>query len=86
MTSFAFATCERHRALGFLRKLNPSTELHDSPESAGDLLDIIEADELRVCDPDFHGGSIIQGKNWKGDTAERATAALTKAGIPFCTN
>jgi hypothetical protein len=47
------------------------------------LLDIIEADEIRVCDPDFHGGKIIQGKNWKDDTEARAYAALVKSGLSF---
>jgi hypothetical protein len=79
----SFATCDRHNALSFLRKLHPGTDLQDTPESAADLLDIIEADEIRVCDPDFHGGQMIQGKNWKDDTLTRATSALTKAGVVF---
>lgn len=81
--SFAFATCERRMALQFLRKLNPSHAIEDTPESAADLLNIIEADELRVCDPDYHSGSIIQGQNFNDSTAERARASLVKTGIPF---
>ncbi len=81
--SFAFATCERHRALGFLKKLYPSHALEDTFESVKDLLDIIEADEIRVCDPDYHVGSIIQSSNWKDDTASRTKAALEKSGLPF---
>ena len=81
--SFAFATCDRLNALRFLQKLHPSTPLSDTQEGASDLLDIIEADEIRVCDPDCHGGQMIQGKNWKDDTLPRATAALTKAGVVF---
>ena len=81
--SFAFATCDRRNALRFLQKLHPSTPLADTPERAGDLLDIIEADEIRVCDPDYHGGQMIQGKNWRDDTMQRATAALKKAGVVF---
>lgn len=80
---FSFATCDRNNALKFLRKLNPSINLEDSAESAGDLLDIIAADELRVCDPDFHSGEIIEGKNFSAATVDRAMAALEKAGIPF---
>lgn len=80
---FAFATCDRTNALEFLRKLYPSHEVNDSEVSAKLLLDIIEADELRVCDPDFHGGQIIEGKNFRPDTAERATAALEHAGLSF---
>lgn len=81
--SFAFATCERNRALTFLKKLYPSSIVADEDDSVKDLLDIIEADEIRVCDPDFHGGQIIQGTNWKEDTQERATAALRKSGLAF---
>lgn len=81
--SFAFATCERKRALEFLKKLYPSSVVDDTDESVKDLLDIIEADEIRVCDPDYHGGQIIQSKNWKDDTHERATAALKKSGLEF---
>jgi hypothetical protein len=81
--SFAFATCERKRALEFLKKLYPSSVVDDTDESVKDLLDIIEADEIRVCDPDYHGGQIIQSTNWKDDTYERATAALKKSGLVF---
>lgn len=81
--TFAFATCERRRALEFLQKLYPSTEVSDTDESVKDLLDIIEADEIRVCDPDFHRGQIIQSTNWKDDTAERTKAALEKSGLDF---
>lgn len=81
--SFAFATCERHRALDFLKKLYPSDVVEDTEASVKDLLDIIEADELRVCDPDFHGGQIIEGTKFKADTAERAHAALAKSGLYF---
>lgn len=81
--SFAFATCERNRALGFLKKLYPSSAVEDSDDSVKDLLDLIEADEIRVCDPDFHGGQIIQGANWNDATHEKATAALKKSGLVF---
>lgn len=81
--SFAFATCDRHRALGFLKNLYPEHVVEDTDTSVKALLDIVEADELRVCDPDFHGGQIIEGKNFNGTTAERATEALRKSGLPF---
>jgi len=85
MTGFAFATCERHRALEFLKKIYPSSRVEDTEDSVKPLLDIIEADELRVCDPDFHRGEIIQGRNFRDDTAERATAALKSSGLAFGT-
>lgn len=81
--SFAFATCNRQSALGFLKKLYPSSIVEDTPESVKSLLDIIEADELRICDPEFHGGQIIEGKKFRADTAERATAALKSSGLVF---
>ena len=81
--SFAFATCERKRALEFLKKLYPSSVVEDADDSVKDLLDIIEADEIRVCDPDYHGGSIIQSVNWNDTTHERATAALKKSRLAF---
>lgn len=80
---FAFATCDRRNALDFLRKLYPSQTLDDTEASAKPLLDIIEADELRVCDPAFHGGQIIEGKNFRDDTGARAMAALEHAGLCF---
>jgi hypothetical protein len=83
---FAFATCNRGNALNFLRKLYPSQTLNDTEDSAKPLLDIIEADELRVCDPDFHSGQIIEGKNFRADTADRAMAALETAGLSFKRN
>lgn len=81
--SFAFATCERKRALEFLKKLYPSSVVEDADDSVKDLLDIIEADEIRVCDPDYHGGQIIQSGNWNDTTHDRATAALKKSGMVF---
>jgi hypothetical protein len=80
---FAFATCDRSNALNFLQKLYPEQALSDTEDSARALLDIIEADELRVCDPAFHGGQIIEGTNFRSDTPQRATAALEKAGLYF---
>ena len=78
---FAFATCDRARALEFLKKLYPSYVVEDTDESVKDLLDMIEADEIRICDPDYHGGQIIQGKNWSKTTHERSAAALQKSGL-----
>ena len=81
--NFAFATCERQRALKFLKKIYPKSVVEDIDSSVKDLLDIIEADELRVSDPNFHRGQIVQGKNYKHDTQERAKVALLKSGLVF---
>jgi hypothetical protein len=82
--NLAFATCNRVMALKHLKKLYPSSDVSD--ESVKDLLDIIEADEIRVCDPDFHGGQIIEGNNHKPDTTERTRLALEKSGLWFSAN
>ena len=81
--SIVFATCERKRALGFLQKLYPSSIVTDTDNSVKDILDLVEADEMRICDPDFHGGSILFGNNKKPDTEERMYAALEKSGLWF---
>lgn len=77
--NFAFATCDRHRAFEFLKKLCPEIDII----KANDLLNLVEADEIRICDPDFHNGQIILGKNAKEDTIERTRLALEKSGIIF---
>ena len=81
--SFAFATCERSRALVFLQKLYPSSIVTDTVESVKDILDLVEADEMRICSPDFHGGSMVFGDNKRHDTEERMFAALKKSGLRF---
>ena len=59
---FAFATCEKERALTFLQKLYPNC--NNIPEVAVDLIRLVEADTIRICDPDFHGGQIIAGTHY----------------------
>lgn len=81
--SFMFASSNRSLALEFLQKIEPSVNLTDTEDSAKDLLDIIERDEIRVTDPSFHAPQIVQAKNWNETTLDRATAALKKAGISF---
>lgn len=60
---FQFATCDRKRALKFLQKFYPSRDLHDTPDSAGPLLDLVEKDVIRIPDPDFHpDGTVCASK------------------------
>lgn len=61
---FHFATCDRHRALEFIRAVYPSKTI--SADDAGPLLDFIEKDIVRIQDPMMHGNSpqIIPGTNW----------------------
>ncbi len=63
---FSFATCERGRALGFLKAVYPKSEITDTPESAKDLLDLVEADIVRIQDPAMHGPNpqIIPSTNY----------------------
>jgi len=59
-----FETCERKRALGFLRKFYPERNLEDSGKIKA-ILDLVEADIIRIPDPQFHpGGQIYPSNNW----------------------
>lgn len=58
MTIFRFATCERGRALGFLTKFYPSTEVKDEGATS-DVLDLVEKDIIRIPDPAFHPNGVI---------------------------
>lgn len=81
--SFAFATCDRKSALMFLKKIYPSCVVEDTDCSVKDLLDMVECDEIRVCDPDYHKGAIISGSKWSNTTRDRAFLALKKSGLCF---
>lgn len=73
-----FATCERHRALAFIRKVYPSKTITDTSDCAGPLLDLVEQDIVRVQDPMMYGGRIAvspNAKNWKEEHRERVIAA-----------
>jgi hypothetical protein len=79
--SFEFATCDRNRALGFLRQVYPSSTIEDSADSAGPMLDLVEADIIRIQDPMMHGPRIqvSAGKNWREDAEKRAEIAAVCA-------
>ena len=79
--SFRFATCDRASALSFLKKLYPSYTVEDTDESVSDLLDLVEADEIRITDPDFHQGSVVPGKNFTSESTSKARKALMDAGL-----
>jgi hypothetical protein len=61
-----FATCERKRALEYIQRVYPSKIITDTPESAGPLLDFVEADMVRIQDPMMYGNRIqvVPGKAW----------------------
>jgi hypothetical protein len=73
--SFQFATCERNRALGFLKKLYPNQNIQDTSESASPLLDFVEADVVRITDPDFHQGEVVPGTHWDESKRDAVVAA-----------
>ncbi len=58
-----FATCDRYKALQFLKDLYPSCEVNE--DNTKEILDLVEKDILRVCDPKYHRGSIIGATNFK---------------------
>ena len=61
-----FATCERHRALGYIQKVYPSRTIEDTPEGIGPLLDLVERDIVRIQDPMMYGNRIgvVPSKNF----------------------
>ncbi len=72
-----FATCERQRALKYIKQVYPSRTITDTPESAGLLLDLVEKDIVRVQDPMMHGNriAVIGGDKWNDSKTEAVTKA-----------
>lgn len=71
-----FATCERLRALGYLRKFYPSQSLEDAGGVAA-LLDLVEKDIIRIPDPDFHpGGQVFPSTNWDENKKDEYMVAV----------
>ena len=62
-----FATCERKRALEYIKRVYSSKTITDTADSAGPLLDFVEKDLVRIQDPTMYGKQIqvVPGKNWK---------------------
>lgn len=84
MSEFMFATSRRDFALDFLRKEHPSRNLTDTNESAGPLLDLVEADIIRIQDPAYHQPSqVVPGtyweESWRGEVVALCTALLRDA-------
>lgn len=59
---FQFATCNRKTALEFLRKFYPSRTLEDEGKTKA-VLDLVEADIIRIPDPEYHNGKIFLSQN-----------------------
>ncbi len=66
-----FETCVRKTALLYLQKLYPSKTITE--ELAKDILDLVEADIIRVPDPSMHGKrvAIYPSKNWDNSQGEK---------------
>lgn len=73
-----FATCERWRALEFIKKVYPSRTITDTPDCAGPLLDLVEKDIVRIQDPLMYGNRIAvspNAKNWDEKYRDEVIAA-----------
>ena len=77
VTYVDFATCERGRALDYLRQTLPDAELYDSRTSIGPFLDLVEGDIVRVQDPLMYGKRIAinPGKKWDEKWREKVMEA-----------
>lgn len=74
-----FATCDRRMALGFLQQAYPTCVIEDSADSAGPLLDLVEADVIRVQDPNFHQPTeIVPAKNWDASRHDERVAVCAE--------
>lgn len=71
--AFCFSTCDRRRALGFLRKLYPNCIIEDSGPTK-DLLDLVEQDVCRIDDPDCHSPAQVRLKDNSREAEVVATA------------
>ena len=73
-----FATCNREMALGFLRQLYPNGDITDTDDSARAVLDLVEADIIRIPDPNMHGQrvGIFPSKNWDSVKKDEYTRIL----------
>ena len=66
-----FATCERNRALEYIKKVYPSKTITDTPDCAADLLALVEKDIVRIQDPMMYGNRIevVPGRQYKESAA-----------------
>jgi len=85
--TFQFATCDRRRALEFLQKCYPGRDVEDAGKTS-ELLDLVEADIIRVQDPAMHPNTQISpSTNWDEDRRDEIVlicqgfhAEVTNAG------
>ena len=74
-----FATCERHKALDYLRVFYPNHDVLETDENVKIVLDHVENDIVRIPDPVFHPeGCITPSRNWDESIKSEVIEALTK--------
>lgn len=59
--AFQFATCDVHRARGFIQSVYPDREIDFDAPAVAAVLDLIRRDVVRVTDPAMHGFAQIVG-------------------------
>jgi len=82
-----FATCNRERALQYIKAVYPSREISDTPESVGSLLNLVAKDIVRIQDPKMYGKliGVVPGNNWDKKycaDVESACEVLLKVNKP----
>ena len=75
----SFVTCDRKRALGFIRQVYPTRIVTDTPDCAGIVLDYVEKDIIRIQDPNCHAinGTIqvVQGTHLDSSLSDEILSA-----------
>ena len=61
-----FATCNRHSALEYIKRVYPDNVITDTDDCAKPLLDLVQEDYLRIQDPMMYGNriGIMPGKRF----------------------
>lgn len=59
--AFQFATCDVHRARGFIQSAYPDREIDFEADAVAKIMDLIRRDVVRVTDPAMHGSAQIVG-------------------------
>lgn len=76
---FMFATCDRRNAVRYLRKLYPASNFTGDETFAADFMKLLEADVVRVQDPDYHQPSqVVPGTNYQTIDAAVVHAACVQ--------
>lgn len=78
MGTLQFATCDRNRALGFLKAFYDNGKVEDKG-IIKEVLDLVQADIIRIPDPALHqNGAILPSNNWDDARREEIIDTLTQ--------